>query len=130
MNAGTQKIALIAHDATKPALVSWVGRHLSKLERWPIVATGSTGARILEAYPQLDVERVASGPKGGDQQIGARIVTGHIAALIFFVDAMTPMPHDVDVKALIRLATLYDLPMACSPRTADLILRGMTHAQT
>jgi methylglyoxal synthase len=115
-------IALIAHDARKVALAEWVGRHIERVERWSVVATGTTGRVIAERYPMLTVQRVASGPQGGDQQIGALIVEGRIGALVFFVDPLSPMPHDVDVKALMRLAILYNVPAAFNERTADAVL--------
>ncbi len=118
-------IALVAHDARKAALVDWVGDHRAKLAGRPLVATGTTGARILEAHPDLDLARLKSGPLGGDQQLGAMIAEGRLAALIFFVDPLTPMPHDVDVKALTRLAEVYDLPMALNRATADLVIAGL-----
>lgn len=117
-----KKIALIAHDARKDMLVEWVGRHIDRLMRTDIVATGTTGARIREAHPELSVRSVKSGPLGGDQQIGAMIADGNLDVLVFFVDPLSPMPHDVDVKALTRLAIVYDLPMATSPSTADAVL--------
>jgi methylglyoxal synthase len=119
------KVALVAHDARKSLLVDWVGQHLENFLSLDLVATGSTGKVLLERFPGLRLERLESGPLGGDQQIGAGIVAGGIEALIFFIDALTPMPHDVDVKALLRLAILYDVPCAFSPRTADLILAGV-----
>ncbi len=118
------RIALIAHDARKDEMVAWVGRHLDRLEGCTLVATGTTGGRLAEAWPTLAIERVKSGPLGGDQQIGARIAEGRLDWLIFFIDPLSPMPHDVDVKALTRLATLYDLPMALNQATADLIVRS------
>jgi methylglyoxal synthase len=123
------KVALVAHDAKKALLVDWVGRHIESFTGLDLVATGTTGKVLLKRFPGLRLERLESGPKGGDQQIGARIVAGGIDALFFFIDPLTPMPHDVDVKALLRLATLYDVPCACSPRTADLILPGVVAAQ-
>ncbi len=84
-----------------------------------IVATGTTGGRVLEMCPTLDVTRLKSGPLGGDQQIGALIATGEVDILIFFVDPLTAMPHDVDVKALMRLAIVYDIPMALNQATAE-----------
>ena len=116
------RIALIAHDATKAALVEWAGRHLAELRGHALTATGTTGSRLREAWPELDVTRVKSGPLGGDQQIGALIAEGRLDMLIFFIDPLSPQPHDVDVKALTRLATLYDLPLALNPATADLVL--------
>lgn len=123
--AAPPAIALVAHDARKAALVDWVGKHLARLTGRPLVATGTTGARILEAHPALDLIRLKSGPLGGDQQLGAMIAEGRLAALIFFVDPLTPMPHDVDVKALTRLAEVYDLPMALNRATADLVIAGL-----
>lgn len=114
-------LGLVAHDRMKPVLVDWVARHFAFVAAHDLVCTGTTGSKLLERWPGLRIERLASGPKGGDQQMGARIVEGRIAALFFFVDPLTPMPHDVDVKALVRLATLYDVPMATSPATADCI---------
>ena len=118
-------VALIAHDARKEALVDWVGTQLNTFEKTSIYSTKTTGERLLKAYPHLSVKPLKSGPMGGDQQIGAMICEDTIDALIFFVDPLSPMPHDVDVKALTRLATVYDLPMACSPATASLIAGGM-----
>lgn len=119
-----QTIALIAHDARKTALVDWFGRNLQALAPHQLIATGTTGGRLLDAYPELDLIRVKSGPLGGDQQIGALIAEGQLHALIFFADPLTAMPHDVDVKALTRLALVYDLPMACNIATADALVRS------
>ncbi|WP_136657227.1 methylglyoxal synthase [Nitratireductor sp. XY-223] len=116
------KIALVAHDACKDMMVAWVGKHWDRLQHMSIVATGTTGGRIAEAHPEITMTRLKSGPLGGDQQIGALIAEEAIDGLVFFVDPMSPMPHDVDVKALTRLAIVYDLPMACSPSTADAVL--------
>jgi len=116
------KIALIAHDRLKPAFVAWVKRHEAVFGQHQMVATGTTGSQILAACPTLDVALVKSGPLGGDQQIGAMIADGTVDAVIFMADPLTPMPHDVDVKALVRLSTLYNIPMACNEATADLIV--------
>ena len=116
-------IALVAHDAKKDDLVAWVGRHLAELERAVLFATGTTGRRVLDRYGQLDLTCLKSGPLGGDQQIGAMIAEGRLDMLIFFVDPLTPMPHDVDVKALMRLAIVYDLPMALNDASADRLIR-------
>ncbi len=117
--------ALVAHDARKDEIVAWVGLQKIRLSGVSIVSTGTTGGRIKEAFPELNVTCLKSGPLGGDQQIGAMICEDILDALIFFVDPLSPMPHDVDVKALTRLATVYDLPMACSRSTADLIVQGL-----
>ncbi|WP_419913342.1 methylglyoxal synthase [Hoeflea sp.] len=123
------KIALVAHDACKDLMVQWVGKHINRLRQISVVATGTTGGRIAAAYPELSVTLLKSGPLGGDQQIGAMIAEGALDGLIFFVDPMSPMPHDVDVKALTRLAIVYDLPMACSPSTADAVLDYLSDDQ-
>lgn len=118
------RLALIAHDACKQGLVDWALRHLDYLRGAEIFATGTTGGRLKEAMPELVVTRFKSGPLGGDQQIGAMISEERLDALIFFIDPLSPLPHDVDVKALTRLAIVYDLPMACSPATADCIIEA------
>jgi methylglyoxal synthase len=118
------RLALIAHDLKKDDLVDWVATHEKQVALFDIVATGTTGTRILERCPGLPLTRVKSGPLGGDQQIGAMIAEGKIHGIIFFVDPLTPMPHDVDVKALTRLATLYDIPIALNRATADLMVKG------
>jgi methylglyoxal synthase len=115
-------IALVAHDAKKDDLVDWVARHEAALQACDLVATGTTGGRVLERFPGLRLTRLKSGPLGGDQQIGALIAEGRLAGLIFFVDPLSPMPHDVDVKALTRLAEVYDIPFALNRATADLLM--------
>lgn len=116
------RIALIAHDEKKDDLVAFCLAHRSFLGTCDLVATGTTGGQIAAALPELTIRRMKSGPLGGDQQIGALIAEGAVDALIFFVDPLTPMPHDVDVKALMRLATVYDIPMALNRATAEIIL--------
>lgn len=115
-------IALIAHDQKKAEMAEFALNHRQALARFRIVATGTTGGRVLEAAPDLDVTRLKSGPLGGDQQIGAMIATGEVSMLIFFTDPLTPLPHDVDVKALTRLATVYDIPMALNRATAEKLI--------
>lgn len=124
MKAGTS-IALIAHDQMKDKMVEFAREHEAVLSTFPIVATGTTGQRVLEGCPGLAVTRLASGPLGGDQQIGALIATGKIGLIIFFVDPLTALPHDVDVKALTRLAIVYDVPMALNRATAEPLLRAI-----
>ena len=121
-------IALVAHDAKKPHLVAWAGLHRNVLANSRIFATGTTGSVLSDAWPDLDITRLKSGPLGGDQQIGAMICEGRLDVLVFFVDPLAPMPHDVDVKALNRLAVVYDLPLANSPATADMVLECLTEA--
>jgi methylglyoxal synthase len=115
-------VALIAHDEKKDAMADFARRNQHILAKFHIVATGTTGGRVLSACPNLDVTRLKSGPLGGDQQIGALIATGEIDVLIFYVDPLTPMPHDVDVKALMRLAIVYDIPMALNEATAERLI--------
>jgi len=117
-------IGLVAHDRLKPELVEWAGAWSSELARLSIFATGTTGSQVALALPELTVTCLKSGPLGGDQQLGALIAEGRIDALIFFVDALSPHPHDVDVKALIRMATLAGIPLACNRATADAILHA------
>lgn len=117
--AAERCIALIAHDQKKDDMADFARLHRQTLSQYRIFATGTTGGRVLEACPELDVTRLKSGPLGGDQQIGALIATGEIEMLIFFIDPLTAMPHDVDVKALMRLATVYDIPMALNRATAE-----------
>jgi len=119
------RLALVAHDAKKDALVSWVQAHARDLTKAELFATGTTGGRILDLLPDLNLTRLKSGPLGGDQQLGAMICEGRLDGLFFFIDPMSPMPHDVDVKALSRLAIVYDLPFANSPSTADFVVRGL-----
>lgn len=116
------RLAMIAHDEKKTALVEFAKRHHLALENFDIVATGTTGSRLKAACPHLSVSPMRSGPLGGDQQIGAMIAEGKVNGLIFFVDPLTPMPHDVDVKALMRLAVVYDVAMALNEATAELII--------
>lgn len=124
------RLALIAHDEKKDDMVAFASAHETFLRDCDIVATGTTGQRVVEACDGLAVRRMKSGPLGGDQQIGALIAEGLIDALIFFVDPLTPMPHDVDVKALMRLAIVYDLPMALNRATAELILENRQNGRT
>lgn len=117
------RLALIAHDEKKDEMVAFAKAHRSYLATCSLVATGTTGQRILEECSELELTPLRSGPLGGDQQIGAMISEGRIDALVFFVDPLTPMPHDVDVKALMRLAIVYDIPMALNHATAEILLQ-------
>jgi methylglyoxal synthase len=114
-------IALIAHDNKKQDMVEWARFNLATLRQYHLVATGTTGG-ILERELGLRVEKLRSGPLGGDQQIGAKIVEGDIDLLVFFWDPLEPHPHDVDVKALLRIAVVYDIPMACNRSSADFMI--------
>ena len=123
--ADRPRLALIAHDAKKDDLVAFCLAHAEFLVGSDIVATGTTGSRIADADSRFSVRRLRSGPLGGDQQIGALIAEGVVDAVIFLVDPLTPMPHDVDVKALMRLAIVYDIPIALNVATAEIILTAM-----
>jgi methylglyoxal synthase len=116
-------IALIAHDNLKDSMVEWVKVHLTKVSQYQLCATGTTGKKI-EDETGLKIFRFKSGPLGGDQQIGAGISEGKIDAVIFFWDPLAPHPHDVDVKALLRIAVVYDIPMACNRATANLLIQS------
>lgn len=117
-----KRVALIAHDARKDDLVEWVRTNEVQLGRHLFWSTGTTGRRIRQACPELELTALKSGPLGGDQQIGARIAEGAIDILIFFADPLSPMPHDVDIKALTRLSTLYNVAMATNRATADFLI--------
>jgi methylglyoxal synthase len=114
--------ALVAHDRMKEALANWAADHLAVLAPHRFFCTGTTGSVLHERCPELAITRLASGPLGGDQQIGALIVEGRIDGIVFFIDPLSPMPHDVDIKALLRLAVVYDVPIALSRKTADLFI--------
>ena len=118
-------LAFVAHDAKKDMMVDFATRYSERLRGHEIVATGTTGGRVKAAAPHLPVKLLKSGPLGGDQQIGALIAEGGIDALFFFVDPLSPMPHDVDVKALMRLALVYDVPMALNLSTAEALLTDL-----
>ncbi len=116
-----KRIVLIAHDRLKPALVDWARGHIELLRQHELYATGTTGSRIAKELG-LEVTRFLSGPLGGDQQVGARIAERAIDLMIFFWDPLEPQPHDVDVKALLRIAVLYDIPIANNPASADFLI--------
>ncbi len=116
-----KKIALIAHDNKKKDLIEWAVHNKIELAKHSLVATGTTGKLVEEALDQ-PVTKLLSGPLGGDQQIGAMIATGDIDVVFFFFDPMEAQPHDSDVKALLRLAVAWNLPMACDRTTADFLM--------
>jgi methylglyoxal synthase len=117
----SRKIALIAHDHRKPDLVEWAQFNRETLSKHELFATGTTG-QILADQLELPVNRYLSGALGGDQQVGAAIAEGRIDLVIFFSDPLAAHAHDVDVKALLRIAVLYDVPIACNRASADFML--------
>ena len=119
------QIALVAHDKKKDALFGWARQWEGALARHSLIGTGSTAKSLEEACPSLRVEALLSGPEGGDMQIGARIVEGHVDVLIFFPDPMNAHPHEADFQALIRVALMKDVLFALSPRSADFLARGL-----
>lgn len=119
---GKQKrIALIAHDGKKQEMIEWCAAHKDILSRHFLCGTGTT-ARMIADRTGLPVKGYNSGPLGGDQQIGAKIVEGQIDFIIFFSDPLTAQPHDPDVKALLRIAQVYDIPIANNKATADFMI--------
>ena len=123
-------IALVAHDNCKKDLVRWVRDHVRELKGHRLICTGTTGRLVREALrellggesPSTPVECLKSGPLGGDLQMGARIAEGQTDVLIFFWDPMQAQPHDVDVKALLRISNLYNVPTACNVATANCLV--------
>lgn len=120
----TASVALVAHDALKDTIVEWAKSNAGVLCNFQLFATGTTGKRLQEDAG-LSVNCLLSGPLGGDAQLGAMIAEGKLDALIFFIDPMTAVPHDVDVKSLLRLAILYDTPLSVNRSSADAILAAL-----
>lgn len=116
-------IALIAHDGTKQKLIEWCSQNKEILSRHTLCGTGTT-ARLISEKTGLDVKGFNSGPLGGDQQIGAKIVEGKINMMVFFSDPLAAQPHDPDVKALMRITQVYDIPAAYNRTTADFIIKS------
>jgi methylglyoxal synthase len=116
-----KKIALIAHDHKKSELIEWATYNKTALSRHELIGTGTTGT-LLEDALDIPVKKMLSGPLGGDQQIGARIAEGKVDIMIFFWDPMEAQPHDPDIKALLRLAVVCNIPIACDRASADFIM--------
>jgi len=126
-----KRIALVAHDNRKKDLIEWVEWNWSSLLNHELICTGTTGTMVEAALrkkldkdtkKKINIRKLKSGPLGGDQQLGALIAEGEIDMIIFLWDPMEPQPHDVDVKALLRIAVLYNVPTACNRSTADFMI--------
>lgn len=117
----TKSIALVAHDQKKNELIKWTHLHKDKLANHRLIATETTG-KLIESQVHIKTKKVMSGPLGGDQQLGAMISQGKIDIIIFFWDPMETQPHDSDVKALLRLGVVWNIPMACDTATADFLI--------
>ncbi|MGC9343140.1 MAG: methylglyoxal synthase [Bacteroidales bacterium] len=126
-----KNIALVAHDNRKQDLITWVEYNWDNLRQHKLTCTGTTGKLVENAInsfisetelPMVNIRKLKSGPLGGDQQLGALIAEGEIDIMVFFWDPMQPQPHDVDVKALLRITVLYNVPTACNRSTADFLI--------
>jgi len=122
-STATKRIALVAHDAKKDEMVAWSKANLTLLRRHRIWATGTTG-RLVAEETGLEIKLLKSGPLGGDQQLGAMIADEQLDILVFFSDPLSSMPHDVDIKALLRISTLKQTVVACNRATADYVFHS------
>ena len=123
MMENVRKIALIAHDHKKQEMLDWAAANREVLARYELCGTGTT-ARLVAEATGLAVKAYLSGPLGGDQQIGAKVAEGDIDMVIFFWDPLEAQPHDPDVKALLRIAVVYDIPIATNKATADFVIHS------
>ena len=122
-----RRLALIAHDNKKVDLVAWATFNRESLAQFVLIATGHT-ARLLQDKVGLEVEALLSGPEGGDAQIAARVATGGVDAVVFFVDPLSAQPHDPDIRALLRVCNVHNAAVATNLATADLIIAAMMTA--
>ena len=120
-------IALIAHDGKKPILVSFVRDHLATLKKFNLIGTGNTGRHVKAAG--LSIQRLLSGPLGGDAQIAAEVATGRCHGVIFLRDPLGMHPHDPDISMLLRICDVHDIPLATNPATAALLLKGLAQSR-
>jgi methylglyoxal synthase len=120
-HSDSRRIVLIAHDNRKADLISWARHNQKVLAQHVLHATGTTGRRLKRELG-LDVQALMSGPLGGDQQVGAMIAQGDVDLLVFFWDPLEPQPHDPDVRAVLRIATLWNVATACNRTTADMVI--------
>jgi methylglyoxal synthase len=133
-----KNIALVAHDNRKKDLIEWIEWNYTSLIEHELICTGTTGLMVEQTLRRklanekydLRITKLKSGPLGGDQQLGAMIAEGKVDVIIFLWDPMEPQPHDVDVKALLRIAVLYNIPTACNRATADFLVSSSLIGQT
>jgi methylglyoxal synthase len=133
-----KRIALVAHDNRKKDLIEWVEWNWNILRQHKLICTGTTGRLVEQALlnkagekekAKINIRKLKSGPLGGDQQLGAMITESQVDVMIFFWDPMQPQPHDVDVKALLRITVLYNVPTACNRSTADFIISSILFSE-
>ncbi|MEM0989904.1 MAG: methylglyoxal synthase [Pseudomonadota bacterium] len=125
-----RRIALVAHDTRKPHLSAWVTRHAGRLSAHRVICTGGTGRALSQTSPELSIQRLQRGGRGGDQQLAAMIATGGLDAVIFFADPTVPHSGDVDLQALTRLTVIHDIPLALGPSAADALVAGLLGHET